>query len=60
MIWLYIAVGGGLGAVARYGIGGWVQDRSGFAFPWGTFAVNLRTSGHSRNGSARSCPTSTG
>lgn len=41
MIWLYIAVGGGLGAVARYGLGGWVQARAGFEFPWGTLAVNL-------------------
>lgn len=41
MILLYIAVGGGIGAVARYGLGGWVQDRSGFLFPWGTFIVNV-------------------
>lgn len=41
MIWLLIAVGGGAGAVARYGIGGWIQERAGFAFPWGTLVVNL-------------------
>ena len=41
MVWLLIAVGGGAGAVARYGIGGWVQARAGFAFPWGTLVVNL-------------------
>ena len=41
MILLYIALGGAVGAVARYGVGGWVQDRAGFAFPWGTLVVNV-------------------
>ncbi|MBW3533877.1 MAG: fluoride efflux transporter CrcB [Gemmatimonadetes bacterium] len=41
MILLYIALGGAAGAVARYGLGGWVQDRAGFAFPWGTLVVNV-------------------
>lgn len=41
MIWLYIAAGGAVGAVARYGVTGWVQERSGFHFPWGTLAVNI-------------------
>lgn len=41
MVWLYIAVGGAVGAVARYGLSGWVHDRAGFGFPWGTLAVNL-------------------
>jgi CrcB protein len=41
MIWLYIAAGGAVGAVARYGLAGWVQDRTGFQFPWGTFVVNV-------------------
>ncbi|HKJ93206.1 MAG TPA: fluoride efflux transporter CrcB [Longimicrobiales bacterium] len=41
MILLYIALGGALGAVARYGVGGWVQARAGFGFPWGTLAVNV-------------------
>ncbi len=40
-MWLWIAVGGGVGAVARYGLSGWVQDRAGFGFPWGTFVVNV-------------------
>ncbi len=36
---LGIAIGGGLGALARYGLSGLVQGhRAGF--PWGTFAVN--------------------
>lgn len=41
MIWLYIALGGAVGAVARYGLAGWVHTRAGFHFPWGTFAVNV-------------------
>lgn len=41
MILLYIALGGAAGALARYGLGGWVQDRAGFGFPWGTLVVNV-------------------
>lgn len=41
MTLLYIALGGAAGALARYGLGGWVQNRAGFAFPWGTLTVNL-------------------
>lgn len=41
MTLLYIAVGGAAGALARYGLGGWVQDRAGFGFPWGTLVVNV-------------------
>lgn len=41
MIWVYVAVGGAAGAVARYGLGGWIQDRTGFGFPWGTLVVNV-------------------
>ncbi len=37
----YVALGGALGAVARYGISGWVYDRMGETFPWGTVAVNV-------------------
>jgi len=36
-----IAVAGALGALARYGIDGFVARRSSGAFPWGTFAVNV-------------------
>ena len=41
MILLYIALGGAAGAVARYGLGGWVQGRLGHDFPWGTLVVNV-------------------
>jgi CrcB protein len=37
----YVALGGALGALARYGISGWVYDRLGENFPWGTIVVNL-------------------
>lgn len=36
---LGIAIGGGLGALARYWLSGLVQGR-GEGFPWGTLAVN--------------------
>jgi CrcB protein len=38
---LIVAAGGGLGAGARYLMQGFVQERSGSFFPWGTLAVNL-------------------
>ena len=41
MILLYIAISGAAGALARYGLGGWIQERAGFAFPWGTLVVNV-------------------
>ena len=36
-----IAVAGALGALARYGLEGYVSRRAPGAFPWGTFAVNV-------------------
>lgn len=42
---VYIALGGALGAVARYGAGGLVQgllrNRAAEAFPWGTLLINV-------------------
>ena len=35
-----IAVGGGLGALARYGISQWLPTTPD-QFPWGTFAINV-------------------
>ncbi len=37
---LIVGVGGFVGAVARYGISGWVHRISGTAFPYGTLTVN--------------------
>ncbi|MFH1763694.1 MAG: fluoride efflux transporter CrcB [Gemmatimonadota bacterium] len=41
MLILMIALGGALGAVARYGLGGWVQSLLNTTFPIGTLAVNV-------------------
>ncbi|HAU36337.1 MAG TPA: fluoride efflux transporter CrcB [Phycisphaerales bacterium] len=38
---LCIAIGGAIGALARYGLGGLVQRLAGGVLPWGTLAVNL-------------------
>jgi len=40
MPYLLIGVGGFFGAIARYVVDGFVTDRTGGAFPWGTLAVN--------------------
>jgi len=38
----FIALGGALGALARYGMASWVQTVSQSGdFPWGTLSVNL-------------------
>lgn len=36
-----MALGGAAGALARYGVGGWVHALTGAAFPWGTLTVNV-------------------
>lgn len=36
-----LIVFGSAGTLARYGLQGWVQDRSGPSFPAGTLAVNV-------------------
>ncbi|MGH7457661.1 MAG: fluoride efflux transporter CrcB [Longimicrobiaceae bacterium] len=41
MLLLYLAAGGVLGTLARYGLGGWVHSWAGAAFPWGTLVVNV-------------------
>jgi CrcB protein len=38
---LYVAVGGGLGALARFALGQWLAGLAGTALPWGTLAVNV-------------------
>ena len=39
--WVAFLAAAGIGAPARYLIDGFVQDRVGGRFPWGTFAVNV-------------------
>ena len=41
MLILMIALGGAFGAVARYGLSGWVQGLTDTTFPMGTLMVNL-------------------
>ena len=38
---LLIAVAGGVGSLARYGLSSWVQNWSGSLFPYGTVVVNI-------------------
>lgn len=38
---LYIAAGGVIGTLARYYLEGWIQQRTGPTFPFGTLAINL-------------------
>lgn len=38
---LLVALGGAVGASARYLLGGFVHDLAGADFPYGTFVVNL-------------------
>jgi CrcB protein len=41
MLILMIALGGALGAVARYGLSGWVHSFLDTTFPMGTLVVNV-------------------
>jgi CrcB protein len=41
LAYLWIAIGGALGSMARYFIGGVVSDNFGQTFPWGTLLVNV-------------------
>jgi CrcB protein len=41
LAYLWVAIGGALGSMARYGIGGFISQKSSGAFPWGTLVVNI-------------------
>lgn len=41
MKYLWIALGGALGSVARYAVGLWIYERMGTRFPYGTFVINI-------------------
>lgn len=41
MRYLFIGLGGFLGAIVRYIVGGYVYNLTGAQFPWGTLAVNV-------------------
>lgn len=36
-----VFIGGGLGSIARFSLGRWVQINLNTVFPWGTLAVNI-------------------
>jgi len=38
---LYIALGGIVGTLSRYGLEGWIQSRTATGFPLGTLSVNV-------------------
>ena len=39
--YLYIAIGGALGSIARYWVGSTIAGRMGTRFPFGTFVINM-------------------
>ena len=41
LVWLGVGVLGGVGALARFLLDGFVAERARGGFPWGTFAVNV-------------------
>ncbi len=38
---LLVGLGGFFGAISRYLVDGWVTDRLGGSFPYGTFVINI-------------------
>ena len=43
--YLLVAAGGMIGAMARYGLGGWISNLTEGKLPYGTLAVNLLREG---------------
>jgi fluoride exporter len=41
LTYLYVALGGALGTVARFALSGYVANRFGETFPWGTLIINV-------------------
>ena len=39
--YIYIALGGALGSIARYSFGSTIASRLGTKFPYGTFVINI-------------------
>jgi fluoride exporter len=42
--YLMVAIGGALGSVLRFWVGGFVSNRMGARFPYGTFIINVTAS----------------
>jgi len=41
LAYLWVAIGGAVGSMARFGLGGFVSHKTGGSFPWGTLVVNV-------------------
>jgi len=41
LAYLWVALGGALGSVARFGLDGLISARCGATFPWGTVTINV-------------------
>jgi len=41
LAYLWVAIGGALGSVARFGLDGLISARLGTTFPWGTLGINV-------------------
>ena len=41
LAYLWVAIGGALGSVARFGLNGMISTRFGETFPWGTIIINV-------------------
>jgi CrcB protein len=41
LAYLLVAIGGALGSMARYGIGGLIPQKTGGSFPWATLIINI-------------------
>ena len=41
LTYLWVAIGGAIGSVGRYWLSGFVAERFGPTFPWGTIIVNI-------------------
>ena len=41
LAYLWVALGGALGSVARFWVNGLVSEKLGATFPWGTLAINV-------------------
>ncbi len=41
LAYLWVAIGGALGSVSRFWINGFVSEKIGATFPWGTLVINV-------------------
>jgi fluoride exporter len=42
--YLMVALGGALGSMLRFWVGGYISNRAGARFPYGTFVINITAS----------------